>query len=81
MFVRHARRGIRLCEYPKSCHPRAAASFRQTTSTPWPTKLRPPSLPRIGIHRHAVGCCSAEAMVTAYLNLYRTTIDESNENP
>jgi glycosyltransferase involved in cell wall biosynthesis len=37
------------------------------------------SLPRIGIHRHAVGCCSAEAMVTAYLDLYRTTIDDRNE--
>jgi hypothetical protein len=37
------------------------------------------SLARIDVHRHAVACCSAEAMVTAYLHLYRTMIDDRNE--
>ena len=39
------------------------------------------SLARIDVHRHAVACCSAEAMVTAYLDLYRTMIDDRNEKP
>ena len=38
------------------------------------------SLARIDVHRHAVARCSAEAMVTAYLDLYRTMIDDRNEN-
>jgi glycosyltransferase involved in cell wall biosynthesis len=38
------------------------------------------SLRRIDVHRHAVARCSAEAMVTAYLDLYRATIDDRNEN-
>jgi glycosyltransferase involved in cell wall biosynthesis len=37
------------------------------------------SLDRIEVRRHAVSCCSAEAMVTAYLDLYRTTVNERNE--
>jgi glycosyltransferase involved in cell wall biosynthesis len=37
------------------------------------------TLARIDVHRHAVARCSAEAMVTAYLDLYRTTIDDRNE--
>ena len=37
------------------------------------------SLPRIDVHRHAVAHCSAEAMVTAYLHLYRTTLNDQNE--
>jgi glycosyltransferase involved in cell wall biosynthesis len=37
------------------------------------------SLARIDVHRHAVARCSAEAMVTAYLDLYRTMIDDRNE--
>ncbi len=36
-------------------------------------------LSRIDVHRHAVAHCSAEAMVTAYLDLYRETIDDRNE--
>ena len=39
------------------------------------------SLARIDVHRHAVARCSAEAMVTAYLDLYRTMIDDRNEKP
>lgn len=38
------------------------------------------SLARIDVHRHALACCSAEAMVNAYLDLYRTMIDR-NEKP
>jgi glycosyltransferase involved in cell wall biosynthesis len=34
------------------------------------------SLSRIDVHQHAVDCCSAEAMVTAYLNLYRAAVEE-----
>jgi glycosyltransferase involved in cell wall biosynthesis len=41
-----------------------------------PTAL---SLNRIDVHRHALACCSAEAMVTAYVDLYRTTIDDRDE--
>jgi glycosyltransferase involved in cell wall biosynthesis len=37
------------------------------------------SLARTDVHRHAVAHCSAEAMVTAYLDLYRTMIDDRNE--
>jgi len=37
------------------------------------------ALARKDVHRHAVARCSAEAMVTAYLDLYRTTIDDRNE--
>jgi glycosyltransferase involved in cell wall biosynthesis len=37
------------------------------------------SLNRIRVHRHAVASCSAEAMVSAYLELYRTTIDDRND--
>jgi glycosyltransferase involved in cell wall biosynthesis len=37
------------------------------------------SLVRADVHRHAIACCSAEAMVTAYLELYRRMIDERNE--
>jgi glycosyltransferase involved in cell wall biosynthesis len=37
------------------------------------------SLVRADVHRHAVACCSADAMVTAYLDLYRRMIDERNE--
>ncbi len=37
------------------------------------------SLNRTDVHRHAVSCCSAEAMVTAYLDLYRTTVNERKE--
>jgi glycosyltransferase involved in cell wall biosynthesis len=34
------------------------------------------ALPRIDVHRHAVARCSADAMVTAYLNLYHHLIDD-----
>jgi glycosyltransferase involved in cell wall biosynthesis len=37
------------------------------------------ALSRMHVHRHAVAHCSAEAMVTAYLDLYRETIDDRNE--
>src|SRR6185295_1835804 len=37
------------------------------------------ALARKDVHRHAVARCSLEAMVTAYLDLYRTTIDDRNE--
>ena len=37
------------------------------------------TLARIDVHRHAVAHCSAEAMVTAYLDLYRTTLNDRNE--
>ena len=37
------------------------------------------SLDRIHVHRHAVASCSAEAMVAAYLDLYRATIDDRKE--
>ena len=37
------------------------------------------SLDRMDVHRHAISCCSAETMVTGYLDLYRRTINERNE--
>jgi glycosyltransferase involved in cell wall biosynthesis len=37
------------------------------------------SLSRIDVHRHAVARCSANAMVTAYLDLYRTAIEDRKE--
>lgn len=37
------------------------------------------SLSRIDVHRHAVVRCSADAMVTAYLDLYRSAIDGRKE--
>ena len=43
-----------------------------------PTAL---SLSRIDVHRHAVARCSADAMVTAYLDLYRTAIEDRKEKP
>jgi len=74
--VRHARRGNSpVAEYPKIVvTPERPPSFRQTTSTPWPTKLRlPGSLPpNSGFTGTPSAAASAEAMVTAYLNLYRT---------
>jgi glycosyltransferase involved in cell wall biosynthesis len=36
------------------------------------------AMPRTGVHLHAVARCSAEAMVAAYLDLYRDMIDDSN---
>jgi glycosyltransferase involved in cell wall biosynthesis len=37
------------------------------------------ALPRRDVHRHAVACCSADAMVSAHLRLYRALIDDSSE--
>jgi glycosyltransferase involved in cell wall biosynthesis len=37
------------------------------------------ALDRIDVHRHAAARCSADAMVTAYLGLYRTMINDRNE--
>jgi glycosyltransferase involved in cell wall biosynthesis len=37
------------------------------------------ALDRFEVHRHAVASCSADAMVNAYLDLYRRTIDDRIE--
>ncbi|MDT5005020.1 MAG: hypothetical protein QOJ24_2196 [Mycobacterium sp.] len=38
------------------------------------------SLDRTEVRRHAVATCSAEAMVTGYINIYRETIDDRKGN-